>query len=146
MGTKFEKARFHVSSGPASLFERVRFKMATRRELKLHATHFKLRAGERATPSMKLKDFDPGVWELVSAEVRTDTGKFVNSAWNVNVGGRRWRVVIGMHDTVETAFTVSDARGPGEAIVRNGPLYNFVERVNRELMQGEAQAYNESTL
>lgn len=109
--------------------------MATRRELKLHATHFKLRAGERATPARELKDFDPGVWKLVSAEVRTDTGKFVNSAWDVNVNGPRWRVVIGLHDAVETAFTVNDARGPGE-VVRGGMFYDFVERVNRELMQG----------
>lgn len=112
MGTRFEKARFHVSSGPAALFERVRFKMATRRELKLHAAHFKFRARERATPRLRLKDFDPRVWELVSAEVRTDTGKFVNSAWDVNVGRQRWRVVIGLHDTVETAFTVNNAQVP----------------------------------
>jgi hypothetical protein len=122
--------------------------MATRRELKLHATHFKLRAGERATPAVELKDFDPRIWKLVSAEVRTDTGKFVNSAWDVNVSGRRWRVVIGLvviglHDAVETAFTVNDARGPRE-VVRGGMLYDFVERVNRELMQGEAHIHNES--
>jgi hypothetical protein len=118
--------------------------MRTRKELKLHATHFKLCAGERVAPHRELKDFDPEVWELVSAEVRTDTGKFVNSAWDVNIGGRRWRVVIGLHDTVETAFTVKYVRGPGGAIVQGGTLYDFVENVNRELMQREARIPSES--
>ena len=77
---KFEKARVHVSSRPALLFERVRFKMGTRRELKLHATHFNLRADKRDAPYRELRDFDPEVWALVSAEVRIDTGKFVNPA------------------------------------------------------------------
>lgn len=107
--------------------------------MKLHATHFKFRSGERDAPDSELKNFDPSVWELVSAEVRTDTGKFVNSAWDVNVGGKRWRVVIGLHDTVETAFVVTDARGPGGAIVRSGLLYRFVDKVNRELLQGDAR-------
>jgi hypothetical protein len=117
--------------------------MGTRRELKLHAIHFKLRAGERTAPDEELKDFDPEVWKLVSAEVRTDTGKFVNSAWDLNVGGRRWRVVIGLHDTVETTFTVKNTRGAGGVIVRGGALYDFVDRVNRELMRGESRLPNE---
>lgn len=119
--------------------------MATRRELKLHASHFKLRAGERSAPDRKLKEFDPGTWELVSAEVRTDTGKFINSAWDVNVDGRRWRVVIGLHDTVETAFTVNRARGPGEVVI-GGPLYDFVERVNHQLMCDEVRGDDGSRL
>jgi hypothetical protein len=73
--------------------------MGTRRELKLHATHFKLRADKRDAPYRELSD---EVWDLVSAEARIDTGKFVNPAWDVSIGGRRWRVVIGLHDSVET--------------------------------------------
>ncbi len=107
--------------------------------MELHATHFKLRSGERAAPDSELKNFDPSVWALVSAEVRTDTGKSVNSAWKVNVGGRRWRVIIGLQVTVETAFVVTHERSLGGTIIRSGLLYRYVDKVNHELLEGDAR-------
>ena len=137
MGTRFQKARFHVSTGPTALFERVRFKMRGKRTLKLHAAHLAVRAGERDAPLDVIAAFDSGEWELVTVEARTDTGKFVNSAWVREIDGRRWWVVIGLHDTVETVIE-TDKRGLGESTVTAGELFERVERVNHELMTGES--------
>ncbi|MFC6618400.1 hypothetical protein [Deinococcus radiophilus] len=136
-GTRFEKARFHIATGPASLFERVRFKMQGRRQLKWHAQHLRERSAERQAPLEKLANFDTATWELLTAEVRADTGKFVNSCWAVTVGGERWLVVIGFGDTVETVFR-STKQGLGEGIVRSGPLYDRVAAVNSALMAAES--------
>jgi hypothetical protein len=45
-------------------------------------------------------------WHIVRppAAVRTDTCKFVSSAWRRVVEGRGWWIVIGLHDTIETVF------------------------------------------
>jgi len=80
MATRFQKARFHVASGPQSLFDRVRFKMQSKRTLRVHASHLARRAAERSAPLAAIAIFGPAEWELVTAEVRVDSGKFVNSA------------------------------------------------------------------
>jgi hypothetical protein len=59
---------------------------------------------ERDAPLDTLAAFDAGEWDLVTAEVRADTGKFVNSAWTREIDGRRWWVVIGLQDTIETVI------------------------------------------
>jgi hypothetical protein len=149
MSTRFEKARFHASTGPQSLFDRVRFKMRGKRTLRMHAGHLRERAIDRSAPLDAIAAFDADEWELMTTEVRTDTGKFVNSAWTRVIGGRRWWVVIGLHDTVETVID-TDKRGLGDAVVTSGDLYDRVERINRELMaeeggsapQGDAGAAN----
>jgi hypothetical protein len=138
MGTRFQKARFHVATGPRSLFDRVRFKMKGRRKLRLHAPHLANRASERDSPLESIAAFDADEWELVTVEVRTDTGKFVNSAWTREIEGRRWWIVIGLHDTVETVID-TDKRGLGDSIATTGELFDRVERVNRELMVQDAQ-------
>ena len=79
---------------------------------------------------------------MVTVEARTDTGKFVNSAWVREIGGRRWWVVIGLHDTVETVIE-TDKRGLGEATVTAGELFDRVEHVNRELMTAESRRLSE---
>jgi hypothetical protein len=137
LGTRFKKARFHISTGPASLFDRVRFKMCGCRELNLHAAHLQERADKYDVPLGLFRSFDPNIWKLVTAEVRTDTGRFINSAWEVNTGDRSWWVIIGLHDTVETAFPVERKKGLGSSIVTRGPLYDFVEKVNKQLMELE---------
>ena len=73
--------RFHVSSGPNSLFERVRYKFRDPRVLKFNAQHFVDRAVERAAPTTAFGHFDAREWELMTVEVRADTGKFVSTAW-----------------------------------------------------------------
>jgi len=132
----FETARFHIDTGPASLFARVRFKVGARRQLRLHAEHFQDRAGLRDAPIEDMRAFDAAKWRLRTAEVRTDTGKFVNSAWHRRIDGRDWWIVIGLHDTV---MTVIDTRkhGLGLDIVTAGPLYEMVDCVNRGLMERE---------
>lgn len=135
-GTRFEKARFHVQTGPDALFDRVRFKMTGRRELRWHAAHLRERAAQRDAPLEALSAFDAAQWELLMAEVRVDTGKFVNSTWGVSVAGERWLVVIGLGDTVETVIK-TDKRGLGEQVIREGPLYDRVAQVNAALMAAE---------
>jgi hypothetical protein len=131
------KARFHVETGPKSLFDRVKFKLQGRRELRVHAGHFQQRAYDRDAPLDLIKSFDAGEWELMTVEVRADTGRFVNSAWRRIIGGAPWWIVIGLHDTLETVIHAGRKKGLGESIVRGGELYQFVERVNRDLMSGE---------
>lgn len=137
MGTRFQKARFHAATGPQSLFDRVRFKMRGRRTLRIHAPHLIGRAAERDAPLDTIAAFDADEWQLVTAEVRADTGRFVNSAWTREIDGQQWWVVIGLHDTVETVID-TDKRGPGDSVVTGGELYDRVERVNRELMLADA--------
>ena len=72
MNPRFETARFHVDSGPESLFERVCAKMAGKRTLKFHASHFIVRAEERTAPIEQIRQFDTNEWELKTVEVRTD--------------------------------------------------------------------------
>src|SRR5437899_12949198 len=127
---KFPMPRFHALSGPPELFERVRFKMQDVRVLKTHARHVEQRAYERDAPLDQLRHFDPNHWRLMTAEVRTDKGKFVNTAWAVNVAGQEWWVVIGFDATMKTV--IPTARGKlafGPEIVRSGELYDFVARV-----------------
>lgn len=137
MGTRFDKARFHVSTGPQSLFDRVRFKMKGKRMLRVHASHLVTRAAERDAPLAVIAAFDACEWELVTVEVRTDTGKFVNSAWKREIDGQWWWVVVGLGDTIETVID-TDKRGLGESTVITGTLYELVERINRKLMSAEA--------
>lgn len=139
MGTRFEKARFHVSTGPESLFDRVRFKMKGKRTLRVHASHLSARANERDAPLAVIAAFDACEWELVTVEVRTDTGKFVNSVWKREIDGQWWWVVIGLGDTIETVID-TNKRGLGESIVTTGELYELVELVNRDLMIAERRS------
>lgn len=133
MGTRFEKARFHVSTGPKSLFKRVRLKMKGKRTLQVHASHLATRVAERDAPLAMIAAFDKCDWELVTVEVRIDTGKFVNSAWKRKIDGQWWWVVIGWGDTIETVIQ-TEKLGLGESIVTTGNLYEMVECVNRDLM------------
>lgn len=133
MSVDLETERFHVETGPENLFRRVRSVMQET-ELKLHADHFQQRADERDAPIGEMQPFQPGDWQLRTAEVRTDTGKFVSTGWYQDIDGQGWWIVIGLHDTVVTVFP-SDKQGLGDEIVRGGMLYAFVQSVNRKLLQ-----------
>ncbi|WP_404816537.1 hypothetical protein [Streptomyces thermolineatus] len=136
-----DTARFHVASGPESLFARVRQVMDEPRELKVHAPHLRRRAAERGAPLERLDRFDPGTWELVMAEVRRDTGRFVSTTWRVVVGGGHWWVVVGLHDTIVTVIDVEEwRRGFGDRIVRDGELFERVGRLNAGLVAAAAPA------
>lgn len=138
---KFPVARFHALTGPPELFERVRFKMRDVRVLKTHARHVEERAYERGAPLDRLQNFDPDRWRLMTAEVRTDKGKFVNTAWSVDVDGQEWWVVIGFDATMKTVIRAAHGKqGLGSDIVRSGVLYDFVASVNCELMREDADS------
>lgn len=75
----------------------------------------------------------------MTAEVRTDSGKFVRTAWRVPHAARDWWGVIGYDGVVQTVYEAGAHKaGLGPEIVRSSALYEFVERVNRELMALEA--------
>ena len=119
------------------MFERIQFKMCQPRELKHNADHFHDRTFERDAPVEKFRLFEPHSWRLVTAEVRTDTGKFVTTSWEVDVDGTTWWVVIGLHDTIQTVYPTNNKTGLNDGIVTNGDLYQFVDTVNRNLMEAE---------
>ena len=131
----YERARFHIQYGPASLFERVRFRMKDVHVL-FPGKHYQQRARERQVPDEVLAalcQFDCGTWELRTAEVRTDRGKFVSSGWETEVDGHRYLVSIGVGNYIKTIYRVT-GHGAGQC-VRAGELYDFVDRVNRQLME-----------
>ena len=134
MGTRFKKARFHVTSGPASLFERVNFVMSKLDNVG-YAKHFRDRVEQRKIPKAVLNSLDKYFfldWVLVTAEVRTDTGKFVNSTWECVFEGEVYWVTIGLGNVAETIIR-KDCRD-GYTYVSSGPMYEFVEGVNEVLM------------
>jgi hypothetical protein len=136
----YKRVRFHIEFGPTSLFERVKYKMRDVRKLYLNGTHFEERMTNRNIPEnvvRKLEYFDINEWELVTASVRSDRGKFVDSTWEVCVDDLRYWVTIGMGNYVRT-IVVKDSSGV-EKCVRGGDFYEFVERVNRELMDAEGE-------
>ena len=136
----YKRVRFHIEFGPTSLFERVKYKMRDVRKLYLNGTHFEERMKNRNIPEnvvRKLEHFDINEWDLVTASVRNDRGKFVDSTWEVCVDDVRYWVTIGMGNYVRT-IVIKDSSGV-EKCVRGGEFYKFVERVNRELMDAEGE-------
>jgi hypothetical protein len=131
---KFQTSRFHVDFGPKSLFQRVRTKMSGVRQLRVHAEHFRRRATERLAPIQQLRHFDSNESELVIAEVRDDTCKFVSSTWRRRIGDKTWWIVIGLHNTLETAYS-GEKSGVGSGIVTEGELFGRVASVNADLIR-----------
>ncbi|MEU1618913.1 hypothetical protein ABZ479_16655 [Streptomyces sp. NPDC005722] len=135
MAPRFDTARFHVATGPAALFARVRHVLREPARLTARGPHVTERLERRGAPVEALLAFDPASWEPVSAEVRTDTGKWVKATWRVRVAGQDWWAVIGFGDTLVTVVDVAPHRqGLGDDIVREGPLYERVAAVNEALM------------
>mgnify|MGYP006268672059 CR=1 FL=1 len=105
--------------------------------MKLHADHYKKRKEDRkidAKVENIIKNFDIQKWKLVTAEVRKDKGKFINSTWEKVINEEKIWIVIGFNDTVETVIKKS-SDGKGESIMKEGELYEYVEKVNKELME-----------
>lgn len=130
-----EVVRFHVETGPAPLFVRVRQVLAGVRRLRLHGAHLAERIAGQDAPLAHLEKFDPELWQLMLVEARTDTGKFVSTSWRRSYPGGDWWVVIGFGDTVRTLYRASQGkRGQGENIVTGGPLWDLVNEVNGRLV------------
>ena len=133
MGTRFQKLRFHIDFGPEELFDRVLFIMSSVSNLKT-TDHSLERITTRDIPSeiiRSLKYFDINDWNLKTAEVRLDTGKFVNSTWEREYEGQRYWITIGLGNVLETIIK-KNSEGKGR-ITTKGPLYNFVKETNKKL-------------
>ena len=143
---KSDLARFSILYGPTSLFERVKFIMRDVHELCMDGAHFNERLSERDIPEeilTELKHFNMDDWSLKTVEVRKDRGKFYNSTWEKVVNGNRYWVTIGLKDFIMTIINKGSIYGNPESghtnCVRSGELYDFVENVNRELMEQEVR-------
>lgn len=135
---KFNKSRFHIDYGPSSLFARVLFKMKGVEKLKMHSTHFNMRLEDRninENVMEQLKKFDINKWRLVTVEVRDDKGKFINSTWERIIDGTRYWITIGFNNTIQT-IVIKSSYGKDKCVT-SGELYNYVARVNKELMESE---------
>ena len=138
MGLNFQTALFHIEYGPDSLFERVQFIMSRVKELKM-TKHFLTRAVERGIPLEVLeavKNFQSIDWKLISCTVRIDTGKFVKSTWKICFHGVEYWLVTGLGDSALTIIPKGSGSGKMNTI-REGDLYEFVNQVNRFLMDKE---------
>ena len=131
--------RFSVEFGPASLFERVYFKMRDVHSLKAHGQHYMERIRQRHIPDEVLQavtDFKTKDWRLVTAEVRKDRGKFYNSTWEYQFDGKRYWLTIGLGNVIET-IVEKDSSGI-EKCIQSGEIYDFVDDVNQKLMLAES--------
>lgn len=141
MSTRFLKARFHKDFGPASLFERVLFKMQNVHMVKRTSEHFKVRFESRHIPDIVLKkidSFNVNEWNLVTCEVRCDSGKFVNSTWEYICENDRYWLTIGFGNVAET---IVKKQGLGKTnIITSGILFDFVDKVNSLLMENEVSS------
>ena len=138
MTTRFQKGRFHVDSGPSSLFERIHYKMDTVCSLNLSAKHFIERCKERILPSeiiQKMQNFNIHEWKLIVGEVRVDTGKFVNSTWEYTYENEKYWLTIGFGNVAETI--VKKESGGKDKIIESGAIYDFVATVNEKLIADE---------
>jgi len=135
MSTRFEKARFHIEYGPASLFKRVRFKLSAVTSLRLDGIHFNSRRKERNIPAdvlQRIDKFDINQWKLLTCEIRTDKGKFVNSTWETIYANRRYWITVGFNNLVQTVIQ-KESSGLDD-IVKSGDLYDYVDQINTALM------------
>lgn len=145
--SKYTLIRFNIEFGPPSLFERVKFKMKDVTTLYLDGQHFKQRLSERNIPQEvydKLKSFSADEWQLRTAEVRSDKGKFINSTWEIELNECRYWVTIGLGNFIQT-IVVKDTSGVDKC-VRSGEFYDFVEQVNRALMDEDLAALEKSKI
>lgn len=137
--TEYNLRDFNAQTGPPSLFKRVRFKFKEPRRLN-QLTQFR---GGHYPPYLEdvLKRFDSKDWELVSAQVRDDSGRFVATAWRRFFGDTCWWVVIGQGDVISGLYQVDPSQtGLSPQTVQRGELFELVEEVNAGLMAEEGGA------
>ena len=118
----YKRIRFHVEFGPPSLFERVRFKIKDETTLYMDGVHFQTRASERNIPDdimARLFQFDINEWRVVTASVREDRGKFIDSTWEIVIDGVRYWVTIGMGTFIKT-IVVKETSGVEKNCIPSG--------------------------
>lgn len=104
----------------------------------MDGAHFIARLSERDIPDAvikRLRYFNIAGWTLRTAEVREDRGKFVDSTWEVEEEGIRYWVSVGLGNYI-TTIVRKDSSGV-EKCICSGDYYDFVEQVNRELMDAD---------
>ena len=74
---------------------------------------------------------------VVTASVREDRGKFVDSTWEIVIDGVRYWVTIGMGTFIKT-IVIKETSGV-ENCIRSGGYYDFVEKVNRKLIDEDLE-------
>ena len=148
-------ARFSVTAGPATLFKRVRLVVSPGTSVVLLEHDYYDRA-VRFRPALKRKSFCaeeevykilsydyPLEWNLVGAEVRTDTGRFIRSHWNIRHAGKWYRLVLdGRGNIYNLKHQPDPTSAPFRHIVIDGPAWDYVSRVNLALMDA-AQGFDE---
>jgi hypothetical protein len=123
-----------------SLFERVRFKMNEPHDIKFsnHAVSRAIERGISETALNKIMNFKVDEWNLKMASVSAVSFKFVDSTWERKISESNIWVVIGLYATVESVYNQTDINwGMDRAVRRGDPLYDQVDKVNRELMDKE---------
>lgn len=78
----------------------------------------------------------PNEWSLVTAEVRNDKGKFVNSTWGKINESKKYWITIGFGDVIQT-IVIKENKELGFEFIKEGELYEFVSKVNQRLMSQE---------
>ncbi len=136
---KYKRVRFHIEFGPQSLFERVKFKMKNVSRLYMDGAHLQTRIKERNISEdilKQLKEFNINEWKLVTASVDRDSGKFVDSTWEILIDNTRYWITIGMGTYVKT-IVIKETSGIDKC-VQSGEYYDFADEVNKKLMEKES--------
>lgn len=138
--------RFHVSVGPASLFDRARQVIHEQEpiDLKLHPTHHLIRRGQRNPPPEIYGSFRSAQWELVTVEV-LGNGKWFSSGWRRRIGEETWFLVLGGRNEIVTLYCsevgmdvpVRDFKNNISIVQQGDPFFGFVNDVNQALLEHE---------
>ena len=138
MEAKLYSSNFHVDFGPKSLFERIGIIFEGERKLKIQGKHIKNRITNTYISTKILRDievFDSNEWSIVETEVRNDTGKLVNTTWEKEIEEEKIRIIIGFRDTVKSIEIDKEFMLFQKPIVRDGYLYNHVDRMNLKMLE-----------
>ena len=135
---KGRTVRFSAHRGPRALFDRVRYIIPPSACFD-RCFLLRYRRFDRVVPNIYCMfsdlSHDPSAWRLVGAETRRDIGKFVRSHWNVTWHGRWYRLVLDSRGNIYNFKELPDGEPAFGRVVRDGPDYDFAERVNRALME-----------
>lgn len=140
---RFHSLRFDVWHGPTSVFERGRniphyFDGVSM--MPFSERHEKARSifSEEFLLGMVRSGGFSYYGTLVGCQVRHDTGRVVQTHWNVPFKDKWYRVVCGCEAGLSTIKKIAgpDVR-PFRRVETRGPAYDFAERVNRALLDVE---------